>query len=108
MKIIRIVLSATVMLAIAGTATLAAGQSGNAANGEKLYTAQKCSVCHQIAGKGGKMGPELTKVGATRDAKWLAAYLPNPKGADPKNKMTPVKLKGAELDDLIAYLLTLK
>lgn len=108
MKIIRIVLSAIVMLVIAGTAALAAGQSGNAANGEKLYTAQKCGVCHQIAGKGGKMGPELTKVGEKRDGKWLATYLPNPKGVDPKNKMPAVKLKGAELDDLIAYLLTLK
>jgi putative heme-binding domain-containing protein len=107
MKIIKTVLSLTVMLTIAGAGTLAA-QSGNAANGEKLYTSQKCSVCHQISGKGGKMGPELTKVAATRDAKWLAAYLPNPKSVDPKNKMPVVKLKGAELDDLVAYLLTLK
>jgi len=107
MNIIRIALSAAVMFAVAGTGTLAA-QSGNAANGEKLYTAQKCSVCHQIAGKGGKMGPELSKVAGKRDAKWLATYLANPKSLDPKNKMPAVKLKGAELDDLIAYLLTLK
>ncbi len=107
MNIIRTALSLTVMLTVASAGTIGA-QTGNAANGEKLYTAQKCSVCHQIAGKGGKMGPELSKVAATRDAKWLATYLANPKSVDPKNKMPVVKLKGAEMDDLIAYLLTLK
>jgi len=108
MTIIKTVLATAVMLTIAGTGALAAGQSGNAANGEKLYTAQKCNVCHQVAGKGGKMGPELTKVGTKRDAKWLASYLANPKSVDPKNKMPVVKLKGSDMDDLIAYLLTLK
>ena len=54
------------------------------------------------------MGPELTKVGAKRDLAWLSKYLINPKAENPKNKMPPVKAKGADLDDLIAYLLSLK
>lgn len=105
--IIRTALS-SIVIAVVAAPPLSAGQSGNAANGQKLYTAQKCSLCHKIAGKGGPMGPELGKVGATRDAAWLKGYLTNPKSLDPKNKMPPVKLKGAEMDDLIAYLLSLK
>jgi cytochrome c2 len=87
-----------------------AGQTpaGNPASGEKLYAAQKCSVCHKIGTKGGKMGPDLSAVAGKRDADWLRKYLPNPKLLDPKNKMPVVKLKGPEMEDLIAYLLTLK
>jgi mono/diheme cytochrome c family protein len=106
--IIRTALSSVAMIAIAAVGPLAAAQAGNAANGAKLYTAQKCSVCHKIAGKGGPMGPDLSKVGGKRDAAWLKNYLTNPKSLDPKNKMPAVKLKGAEMDDLIAYLLSLK
>lgn len=108
MHIVRTALAVVVMVSVASAGALAAGQAGNAANGAKLYTAQKCSVCHKIAGKGGPMGPDLSTVGGKRDAKWLAAYLANPKSVDPKNKMPVVKLKGAEMDDLVAYLLSLK
>ena len=89
-----------------GAATMAA--SGDKVKGEKVYKDAKCSVCHKIGSTGGKMGPELTKVGAARDLAWLTKYLVNPKAENPKNKMPPVKAKGADLDDLIAYMLSLK
>ena len=108
MHTVRTAFVALILFAASSTGAFAAGQAGNAANGEKLYVAQKCSVCHKVANKGGPMGPALDKVGGKRDAKWLAAYLANPKSVDPKNKMPVVKLKGAEMDDLIAYLLSLK
>lgn len=99
------VVMALALVSFAG-APLAA--QGDPAKGAAVYKAGKCSVCHKIGTSGGKMGPELTKVGATRDAAWLAKYLPDPKGENPKNKMPPVKAKGADLDHLIAYLLSLK
>jgi cytochrome c2 len=82
--------------------------AGDKVKGEKVYKDAKCSVCHKLGSTGGKMGPDLTKVGATRDLAWLSKYLANPKAENPKNKMPPVKAKGADLDDLIAYLLSLK
>ena len=42
--------------------------------GAQIYKDAKCSVCHKIGPAGGKMGPDLTKVGATRDLAWLAKY----------------------------------
>jgi len=110
MNRIRTVLSLTALLAIvfAGAAVAAPPQSGDPAKGEKLYAAQKCSMCHRIGETGGKMGPELTSVATKRDAAWLRAYLPDPKAVDPKNKMPAAKVTGGDLNDLIAYLLTLK
>jgi cytochrome c2 len=81
---------------------------GDKAKGEKIYADLKCSVCHTIGAAKKKMGPDLAKVGATRDKAWLAKYLPDPKGENAKNKMPAAKAKGADLDHLIAYLLSLK
>ena len=91
-------------------ATLSApvAAQGDKTKGEKVYADQKCSMCHTIGAGKKKMGPDLTKVGATRDKAWLAKYLPNPKAENPKNKMPAAKAKGADLDNLIAYLLSLK
>lgn len=97
--------SALVLIALMAAPVAAAGDK---VKGEKGYKDAKCSVCHKIGSAGGKMGPELTKVGATRDLAWLKKYLANPKAENPKNKMPPVKAKGADLDNLVAYLLSLK
>ncbi len=98
---------ALMLVSMAGTPLMAAGD-GDKGKGEKIYKDQKCSVCHIIGGAGGKMGPDLSKVGTARDKAWLAKYLANPKAKNPKNKMPPVKSKGADLADLIAYMLSLK
>src|SRR5581483_10087851 len=40
---------------------------GNAAHGKELfYGDANCSLCHMVAGKGGRLGPDLTSVGSTR------------------------------------------
>lgn len=81
-----------------------------ATEGKALYD-QKCQSCHSVGGQGGKMaqfGGALDQVGSHRDAKWLRQYLTDPKAAMPNAKMPKVKLDEKQLDDLIAYLLTLK
>ncbi|HQX83690.1 MAG TPA: c-type cytochrome [Vicinamibacterales bacterium] len=82
--------------------------SGDKVKGAKVYQDAKCSVCHKIGTTGGKMGPDISKVGTTRNEDWLKKYLANPKAENPKNKMPPVKAKGEDLEHLIAYLLSLK
>jgi mono/diheme cytochrome c family protein len=78
--------------------------------GKALYEKQ-CKVCHSVKGEGGKMaakGGALDGVGAKHDAKWLRAYLADPKSQMPDAKMPKLKLSDQQLDDLVAYLGTLK
>jgi PQQ-dependent dehydrogenase (methanol/ethanol family) len=38
---------------------------GNVANGERLFT-QQCATCHRVGARGGRLGPDLTRIGASR------------------------------------------
>jgi cytochrome c2 len=80
----------------------------DAVKGKELFATQKCSVCHTVGASGGKLGPDLTAVGTRRNAEWLKKYLPKPQAFDPKNKMPPVQATGQDLNDLVAYLTSLK
>jgi len=39
--------------------------AGNAENGERLFR-ENCSRCHQVHGRGGRLGPDLSHVASTR------------------------------------------
>lgn len=83
---------------------------GGADEGKAAYE-KKCKVCHSLKGDAGKMadkGGPLDGVGAKRDAEWLKKYLTDPKSAIPDAKMPKMKLEAQELDDFVAYMLTLK
>lgn len=52
---------------------------GNAAHGKELFNgAAGCSTCHMIEGRGGRLGPDLTSVGASRSTEYLVESLRNP------------------------------
>ena len=83
--------------------------------GQELYAAQKCSVCHAIAGAGNKANP-LDGVGAKLSAADIRAWIVTPiemaKTAKSDNK-PPMparwgKLPAADIDALVAYMLSLK
>ena len=83
--------------------------------GQEVYTAQKCSVCHAIAGKGGKANP-LDGVGAKLSAEDIRQWIVSPAEATAKAKSTkkppmPAKygsLPAGDLDALVAYMQSLK
>jgi len=83
--------------------------------GQEVYAAQKCSVCHAIAGKGGKANP-LDGVGAKLSADDTKQWITHPVEAAAKAKSTkkppmPAKygsLSAADLDALVAYMQSLK
>lgn len=53
--------------------------AGNAAHGKELFNgAAGCSTCHMVEGKGGRLGPDLTSVGASRSTEYLVESLRNP------------------------------
>ena len=81
--------------------------------GEKVFAAQKCSLCHSIDDKGNKKGP-LDQVGAKLTPVELRAWITDAKGMTAKTKATrkpemkAYALPKNDLDVLVAYLATLK
>ena len=83
--------------------------------GAQVYQAQKCQVCHAIAGKGGKASP-LDGVGAKLSADDIRRWITHPAEMTAKSKSTkkppmPAKwanLPAADLDALVAYMQSLK
>lgn len=52
---------------------------GNAAHGKELfYGDANCSLCHMVNGKGGRLGPELSEVGASRTREAIIDSVRNP------------------------------
>lgn len=76
--------------------------------GKKIFNDQRCFNCHPVQGVGGSVGPDLSKIGETRDAFWLKWYLPNPKADLSFTIMPPFKGSSEELDALVDYLSSLK
>ena len=87
----------------------------DAAKGEGVYNAQKCSVCHAVAGKGNKQNP-LDGVGAKLSADDIRAWIVDPiqmatKTSSTKKPPMPKKwanLPAADLDGLVAYMQSIK
>ena len=52
---------------------------GNAAHGKDLfYGTAACGTCHMVAGKGGRLGPDLTATGSARSFDYLVDSVRNP------------------------------
>ena len=50
---------------------------GNAENGQKLFAAQ-CATCHRVGDTGGRLGPDLSRVGAARSRDALVREIRTP------------------------------
>ncbi len=108
---IRVVFRASVLaLAVPALAQDAAA----AGRGEKVFAAQKCSICHSVAGVGNKKGP-LDDVGSRLLPDDIRQWVTNaPVMAAKINAQRKPAMKaftsiaGSDLDDLVAYLQALK
>ena len=102
-------------LAVALVAVPGVARSQDVAHGQKVYAAQKCGVCHSIAGKGGKSSP-LDGVGAKLSAADTRQWIVDPVAMAAKvssTKKPPMpkkydKLPAADVDALVAYMQSLK
>lgn len=107
------------LFAAAFTVTLLAGATRlgaqDADKGKKVYDAQKCQTCHNIAGKGGKQST-LDGVGSKLSAAEIREWIVDPivmakKASSTKKPPMPKKydkLPAADLDALVAYMQSLK
>ena len=99
------------VLLVLGSAAALSAQ--DAAKGEAVYTAQKCSMCHQVAGKGNAKGP-LDSVGTKLKVDEIRAWITDAPGmaaktnAARKPAMKSYSLPKDDLDALVAYLASLK
>lgn len=110
MKLAALAVAATVALGFAATASA----QTPAEKGAKVYEAQKCSMCHAIAGKGNKKYA-LDGVGKKLNEHDLRLWIVDPRAAEKKFKSAakpPMKsykaLPAADVEALVAYMKTLK
>ena len=95
-----------------GFAALASAQDAKV-KGEKVFTDQKCTLCHSIAGKGNAKGP-LDSVGAKLKPEEIRLWLTDTKAMTVKSKserkpeMKVYTFEKDDVDALVAYLSTLK
>jgi mono/diheme cytochrome c family protein len=106
---------AIIVAAGLGVASAASAQTpAQVEQGQKVYAAQKCAMCHSIAGKGNAKGP-LDKVGAKLTAADIRSWMTDAEGMTAKTK-APRKpfmksypsLAASDLDALVAYMQSLK
>lgn len=106
MKRVTVLMAAAVIVADVPSAY---AQSAKAQQGAALFTAQKCTMCHSVAGKGNPKGA-LDKIAAKNKAEHIREWLTDPEGMRAKTNATrtpamkPVKLSPDQIDALIAYL----
>jgi mono/diheme cytochrome c family protein len=82
------------------------------AAGRSVFEANGCARCHSIGGQGGRMGPDLTRVGAEagHTPQWLVEHVKNPKAHNPSSRMPAFegRISDRDLLALGAYLASLK
>jgi cytochrome c2 len=107
-RIVFSLLTSACLVAFSGYAS--AQDAKAAAKGEALAVKNHCSMCHQINGKGGKIGKPLDGVFDRLDAAAIKRILTDPLKEFPneKIKMPKVAWAAGDIDAVIAYLQTLK
>lgn len=93
--------------------------AGPQQRGLNVFKQTGCAACHSIRGTGaiGGVGPDLTTIGdrwsigagtVPNDSDHLRQWIANPQDLKPGNAMPPQPVAPADMDDLIAYLRSLK
>lgn len=76
--------------------------------GKEIYHEYACYGCHEIAGSGGKVGPDLTHVGSRVRPEYLTVFLKDPQALIPGSPMKNFGFWDEELAALVAYLMSLR
>lgn len=80
-------------------------KKADTAAGRALFGELRCVSCHAVNGRGGTMGPELTRIGDKVRREWLFSFLKDPHRAQPETAMLQYRLTDDQLRDLTAFLL---
>lgn len=74
--------------------------------GRRLFDDLKCVYCHSIQGKGGKVGPDMTKAAEEKE-EWLIKHFRNPQATSPGTSMPNLNLLDDEVTALVAFVKSL-
>lgn len=77
-----------------------------AEEGKEIFKKAGCGVCHSVTGEKLR-GPDLSRIGAERDAETMAIFLYNGTDVMPPANKPPANLNDAEITAVIAYLQSL-
>lgn len=80
-------------------------KKADTATGRALFGELRCVSCHAVNGRGGSMGPELTRIGDKVRRDWLFSFLKDPHRVQPETAMLQYRLTDVQLRDLTAFLL---
>lgn len=107
--IVASVLVGTALSLILAATASNAQSTGNAAAGKKIFSAN-CSACHGATGAEGGVGPSLKgalkQPAMTKDMAHVVAWIKNP--TPPMPKLYPSPLTAADVNNVAAYVLSIK
>lgn len=78
------------------------------AAGEQVVKSVGCLACHSVDGLGSDFAPELDNVGSKVTPNYLRQWISDPKSYDPDTAMPSLRLTTSEVDNTVAYLMSLK
>ena len=109
----RVLLSLACLVAVSSLAS--AEDATLVAKGQALAVKNKCSMCHQLAGKGGRIGKPLDGLFDRTDAAAVTKILTDPatgltaeQKAFNKTPMPKVSWQKGDIEAMLAYLQSLK
>ena len=76
--------------------------------GEETVKTVGCLTCHTVDGLGSDFGPALDSVGAKVTPNYLRQWISDPKAYDPDTSMPSLRLSNREIDNVVAYLMSLQ
>jgi len=114
MKGIARSLAICALVALALVLCTAGVRAADVPAGQQVFLDQKCNNCHAVSTaqieakmKGATAGPDLAGIGK-KDAAWLKSYIEQKQDADGKKHKVGFKGTPEQLDQLVAWLGTLK
>jgi sulfur oxidation c-type cytochrome SoxX len=72
--------------------------------GGEIFRRSRCVTCHELEGRGGTLGPDLTHIGAKVSRDWIYSWIRDPHRFQPNTLMPRFRLRDEEVRDLAAYL----
>jgi cbb3-type cytochrome oxidase cytochrome c subunit len=94
---------------VAKTIEIASREKPQTLSGKNVYDQYRCDLCHTIGGKGGTIGPDLSKVGSQREPNWIAKQVNDPKSNNPNTQMPAFpQISEDAMKALVDYLKSLK